>query len=61
MNNWLITTYECRGDYCYFGDSFCTFLPLHLFAGMLFIALLIGLCLIKFKRNKEVSKNVRAR
>ncbi|MDD4110177.1 MAG: hypothetical protein PHS54_01335 [Clostridia bacterium] len=54
--DWLITVYPCRGDYCYFGESFCSYFPLHILIPFLIISIVgivYGFRNLKYWRAKE--------
>jgi len=44
--NWFVKTYECVGQYCYFGEWFCLKQPLHL-PVILLLLLLVMMGIIK--------------
>lgn len=41
IGNWFITTYECVGKWCYFGEWFCLNQPWHKPIILLLIAVLL--------------------
>jgi len=62
--NWFVKTYECVGQYCYFGEWFCLNFPLHkLIILLLIIFLMLGIIKLwdMFRTGSETNEKVKSK